>query len=357
MIIIAAMNKKLIAISVVAALVPTAAAAEVTVYGRIHASVDSVSGIAAEKNNLSVNNNSSRFGVKGGQSLDGGLTAMYQIEALVAANGDNGRGTGTATSAFNGILDTYVGVTGGFGTFLTGRLPAANQYVYDSNMFADQLGDAGNFIGGSLDGIGRTNSTLRYVSPNLSGMNLTLTYIPAKSTISSTGFSAAGNSTGVKVNYAGNGITASLTTFNVNVGTGFNVKPLSISGKYDFGQGSLTAQYISSANEAGADTKRTIINIGCKLKVGDNDAIKAQVTRASDETVVGTTVANGATMYALGYDYALAKTTGVYVVYAKVRNGTLGTYSMNGWGHQNQLAAVAVGDNPNGFGVGLTLNF
>lgn len=209
--------------------------------------------------------------------------------------------------------------------------------------------DAGNFIGGSLDGIGRTNSTLRYVSPNFSAVNLTLTYIPAKSTISSTGFSAAGNGTGVKVTYAGNGITVSLTTFNMNVGTGFNVKPLSI------GQGSMTVQYISSANEVGADTKRTVINIGCKLKVGDNDAIKAQVTRASDETVVGTTVANGTAMYALGYDYTLSKTTGIYVVYAKVRNGTLGTY--NGWSHQNQLAAVAVGDNPGGFGVGLTLNF
>lgn len=180
-------------------------------------------------------------------------------------------------------------------------------------------------------------------------MNLTLTYIPAKSTISSTGFSAAGNSTGVKVTYAGNGITVSLTTFNMNVGTGFNVKPLSI------GQGSMTVQYISSANEVGADTKRTVINISCKLKVGDNDAIKAQVTRASDETVVGTTVANGTAMYALGYDYTLSKTTGIYVVYAKVRSGTLGTY--NGWSHQNQLAAVAVGDNPGGFGVGLTLNF
>lgn len=351
------MKKRLVAIAVIAALAPAAAMAEVTVYGRIHASVDSVSGIAAEKNNLSVNNDSSRFGVKGSQALDGGLTALYQIEAAVAANGDNGNGTGTAASAFNGVRDTYIGVTGGFGTFLTGRLPAANQYVYDSNMFADQLGDAGNFIGGSLANVGRANSALHYVSPGVDGVNVALTYLPAKSTISSTGFAAAGNSSGIKVNYTGNGITASLTTFNVNVGTGYNIKPLSISGGYDFGQGSLAAQYVSSKNESGADTKRTIINVGAKFKVGDSDAVKAQFTKAGDETVAGATVANGATMVAVGFDHSLSKVTSVYVVYAKVSNGTAGTYSMNGWGHQNQQAAVAVGDNPSGFGVGLTHNF
>jgi predicted porin len=351
------MNKKMIAIAVVAALAPAAAMADVTVYGRIHASVDSISGIAAEKNNLSVNNNSSRFGAKGSQALDGGLTAVYQIEASVAANGDNGSGTGTAASAFNGVRDTYIGVSGGFGTFLTGRLPAANQYVYDTNMFADQLGDAGNFIGGSLAGVGRANSALHYVSPAMGGVNVALTYLPAKSTISSTGFAAAGNSTGVKVNYAGAGVTASLTTFNVNVGTGFNVKPLSISGGYDFGPGSLSAQYISAKNESGADTKRTIINVGAKYKVLENDAVKLQFTKAGDETVAGATVANGANMVAVGYDHSLGKNTGVYVVYAKVSNNAAGIYSMNGWGHQNQAAGVAVGDNPSGFGVGLTHNF
>ena len=132
------MNKKLIAIAVVAAMAPAAAMAEATVYGRIHASIDSVSGIAAEKNNLSVNDNSSRFGVKGSQALDGGLTALYQIESGVNANGTQAGGT------FPGVRDTYIGLTGSYGTFLTGRLPAANQYVYDSNMFADQLGDASN---------------------------------------------------------------------------------------------------------------------------------------------------------------------------------------------------------------------
>lgn len=42
------MKKTLIAAAVAAALVPAAAMAEVAVYGRIHTSVDSISGVAAQ---------------------------------------------------------------------------------------------------------------------------------------------------------------------------------------------------------------------------------------------------------------------------------------------------------------------
>lgn len=56
------MKKKLIAIAVAAALAPAAAMADATVYGRVHLSLDDVSGIAANKNNLALNSNSSRFG-------------------------------------------------------------------------------------------------------------------------------------------------------------------------------------------------------------------------------------------------------------------------------------------------------
>lgn len=363
------MKKKLIVITVVAALVPAAAIADVTVYGRIHASLDSVSGIAAEKNNLSVNDNSSRFGVKGSEALDGDLKALYQIESGVSANG-------TAGNAFSGVRDSYIGLAGGFGTFLTGRLPAANQYVYDSNMFADQMGDAANFTGGSLLGIGRANSALHYVSPNFGGVNVALTYLPAKSTISS-GVPDGKNSTGIKVNYAGNGVTASLTTFSVSTdplsiagaaalgvaaGDVVKVSPLSLAGGYDFGKGSVSAQYVKSKTTVnGADTNTTtVINIGGKFNVSNSGAVKAQLSRAGESLA---NAKDGATMLAVGYDHSLSKNTGVYVVYAKVTNDTSGSYTMNNWGHQDQVptsgatSILVAGEDPSGLGIGLTYNF
>ena len=343
------MKKKLIAIAVVAALAPTVAMADIFPYGRIHASLDSVSGIAAETNNLSLNDNSSRFGLKGSEDLDGGLKAIYQIEASVAANG-----TGAGT-VFNGTRDTYIGLSGGFGTLMTGRLPAANQFVYDSNLFADQLGDAANFTAGALAGVGRANGALHYVSPNFSGMTAALTYLPAKSVNSTLGVTTGKNSTGIKVSYAVGGISASLTTFSVK-DAATKYAPMSLAGSYDFGKGNVSAQYVKSKTTVGGvDTDTTtVINVGGKFNVSEKDAVKAQISKAG---VSASGASNGATMLAVGFDHSLSKNVGVYVVFAKVSNDTNGTYSMNNWGHQVQTAAVAVGDNPKGLGVGLTYNF
>jgi predicted porin len=347
------MKKKLIAIAVVTALVPTVAMAESIPYGRIHASLDSVSGIAAETNNLSLNTNSSRFGIKGSEELDGGLKAIYQIEASVSANGIGGGG-----SVFNGTRDTFVGLAGGFGTLITGRLPAANQYVYDSNLFADQLGDAANFTAGALLGKGRASGALHYVSPNFSGMTAALTFLPGKSVTDLVG-GVGKNSTGVKLSYAAVGVKASLTTFSVatvaaTVET--KVAPMSLAGSYDFGKGMASAQYVKSKTTVGGvDTDTTsVINVGAKFNVSEKDAVKAQMSKAG---VSASGAANGATMLAVGFDHGFSKNTGVYVVFAKVSNDTSGTYSMNNWGHQVQTAAVAIGDNPKGLGVGLTHNF
>ena len=57
--------------------------------------------------------------------------------------------------------DSYVGLKGGFGTALVGRLPALNQWLYDYNLFADQVGDLGNIWGG--DGLSsRANHAAYY---------------------------------------------------------------------------------------------------------------------------------------------------------------------------------------------------
>lgn len=346
------MNKKLVAIAVAAAMAPTLAMADVTVYGRIHASLDYVSGIAAETKNLSLNDNSSRFGVKGSEDMDGGLKALYQLETGVSYSGTSG------STFANGNRDSYIGLAGGFGTFLAGRLPAANQFVYDSNLFADQLGDAANFTAGALAGVGRANGALHYVSPNFGGVTAALTFLPAKSVDSTLGVTDGKNSAGLKVSYAGNGVTASLTTFNVTYGTPTETKvaPVSLAGGYDFGMGSVSAQYVKAKTTVGGTDANTstVVNVGAKFSVSDNDTFKAQLSKAS-ESASGN--ADGASMLAVGFDHSLSKSTGIYVVYAKVSNDSNGTYSMNNWGHQVQTVGFAAGEDPSGFGVGLTHNF
>ncbi|MBU0621816.1 MAG: porin [Gammaproteobacteria bacterium] len=341
------MNKKLIAIAVAAALAPAAAMADITVYGRVHASLDSTSGVASNTNNLALNDNSSRFGVKGSEALDGGLSALFQLETGVSYSG-------TATTFANGNRDSYIGLTGGFGTFLAGRLPAANQFVYDSNLFGDQLGDAANFT--NVGTPGRATSALHYVAPAFGPVTVALTVLTA-SAMSDNGLAPGKTSPGIKVSYADNGVTASLTTFSLSNGAASETKmaPLSLAGSYDFGMGKVSAQYVKAKTTVGgADANTTkVINVGASFKVSDNDTAKVQISKASESL---SAASDGATMLAVGFDHALSKKTGVYVVYAKVSNDAAGTYTMDNWGHQSRLT-VAAGEDPSGFGVGLTHNF
>jgi predicted porin len=353
------MNKKLITIAVVAALAPGAAMAETTnveFYGRIHASLDSVTGNGATagtdaKNSIAVNDNSSRFGLKGSNDLGNGMKGLLQFEA-----GLDGNGAGNG-AALPGLRDTYIGLTGGFGTFLVGKLPAANQYVYDSNLFADQLGDAANFTGAGMPG--RANRALHYVAPKLGDVTVALTYLPASSVDSTTGLTTGGNSYGIKLGYAVDVLkfnAAYLAVEADNTVANGTIKPFSLAASYDLGQGSVSAQLVNLKNEGAvaAATTRNIYNIGGKFNVSSNGAIKAQYSHAGESA---TAAADGANMFAVGYDHSLSKQMGMYVVYAKTTNDTAGAFSVDNWGHNSQSAGMAAGNDPQGFGIGLTYNF
>lgn len=352
------MNKKLIAIAVAAAFAPAAAMADATVYGRVHVSLDSVSGIAANKNNLALNSNSSRFGVKGGTDLDGGLKAMFQLESGVNSAGGtvpDGNGGNATGQVFSNARDMYIGLSGGFGSVTAGRQGGANQWVYDSNLFGDQLGDAGNFNSGAGVG-GRLDQVLMYQTPDLSGFKVGLTIIPASSL--DAGTTTGRTSTGIKLDYGNAGITGHFAYFKVGTTTAAvdtDNKNMSIAGSYDFGSGMVTAQYVTTMIDVGgASTKRNVYNIGGKFDVSSNSAVKAQYSKAGAST--GSTT-NGASMFAVGFDYSLSKSVGVYAVYAATSNDAGGTYTVDNWGHGGRSGLPAPGEDPKGFGIGLTYNF
>jgi predicted porin len=354
------MKKNLVAIAIAAALAPAVAmAGEVEFYGRIHASLDSVTGNGATantsaKNNIALNDNSSRFGVKASHDMGDGMKGLLQFEA-----GLDGNGAGNG-AALPGLRDTYIGLSGGFGTVLTGKLPAANQYVYDSNLFADQLGDAANLTGDLVPG--RAVRALHYVAPKLGDVTVALTYLPASSLESTLGYAGAGKadgSTGLTAAYAANGVTAKLAYFNLGLGnagfTNGKLAPLSVAGSYDFGSGMVSAQYVSvKLDNAGVSTTRSIYNLGGKFKLSEKGAVKAQYSHAGER---GTAAKDGASMFAIGYDHNLSKQMDAYVVYAVTTNDTAGTFGVDGWGHNSQSAGMAAGNDPKGFGVGLSYNF
>ena len=130
------MNKKLVALAVagvLAAPLAQAQTANVTLYGRVNLDVEFVKGSIYDNNavqpatcnktlnfNCNTTNptvyrmgtNSSRFGLRGTESLGGGLNAIFQVESSI----DPAHSGGTLAGR-----ESYVGLQGGWGTFKMGR--------------------------------------------------------------------------------------------------------------------------------------------------------------------------------------------------------------------------------------------
>lgn len=384
------MKKKLIALAVTAALAPVAAMAgtnditissNVSIYGRADLSVDKISGVAGERNKTSVSSNSSRFGIKGSHDIGGGMTGMFQIESGVNLAGSqvrDGNGPVDSGQVFSRARDMFIGLGGSFGTVKAGRMGGANQWVYDSNLFADQLGDTGNFTGEIAGFGGRLDGILMYETPDMSGLKGALTYIPARSLDSSTTttvyttpfppavvatdttITTTGNSSyGAKLDYANSGFGVHLAHFNVSTTTAAvetEHKNTSVAGSYDFGNGMVTAQYVDFKVDAtgAASTTQKVYNIGGKFNVSSNGAIKAQYSNADDLTG---TPNSGANMIAIGYDHKLSDAMAAYVVYARTDNDSAGTFTVNRYGHGGDAGGAAAGEDPKGLSIGLSYNF
>jgi predicted porin len=181
------MNKKLIAIGIAAALaVPfTAAQAGVEVYGKVRASVDFNSNndntSGNKKDNMSLSSNASRLGFKGDEDLGNGLTAMWQFETTVNFDGGDTTPSGTP---FGSERQTFIGVGGGFGAAMAGKLDTPYKSSTDKyDIFQDTkadfngiMGNVGQGSSGALYDL-RTNNTVAYVTPNMSGFSGKLAYV------------------------------------------------------------------------------------------------------------------------------------------------------------------------------------
>ncbi len=188
------MNKKLVAVAVAGVLAAPLAAnaqtANVTLYGRLNIDLEVLNGKQAFQSGCNsaiagctqpnptvtrLSSNSSRLGVRGTESLGGGLNAIFQIESNVS--GDTGN---SSTSGF-ASRETFVGLQGTWGTFKMGKflMPYddlhpifGNVPTYTTSILSTadlwSQGTLSKFAGG-FDA--RLGNSLRYDSPVWAGFN------------------------------------------------------------------------------------------------------------------------------------------------------------------------------------------
>lgn len=154
----------LFGVGATALVLPGAAAAEMSLYGRFNVALDN------QKDEIGVDfgsderswkfrdaNNSSRIGVKGAQALGVyDLDVFYKMEWGVDPDGSEG-------NAFS-ERDIYIGVRGGFGAVQFGKYDTPFKHA---GAYVDQFNDTPGDITKLLAGENRVSNLMQYTSPTL----------------------------------------------------------------------------------------------------------------------------------------------------------------------------------------------
>ena len=375
------MQKKLIALAI-AGLASSAAFADsnVTIYGlmdfgyvRTSGNDGLVSGTKGTNRLDSGISAGNRLGFKGAEDLGNGLKAIFESE--FGFSGDQNTGLGSVRHA-------YVGVTGGFGTVVGGRLDGVRYGIFNKyDAFA--AGTVGNFTQMTSQ-VDRANSAVAYISPTWSGFSFLGAYATnIGSQVNVLGLSAQetnGNDNDGQLftlmgNYTNGPIDVTLDWERVSFDQAMVTIPAlavsvpvdkdtvtTIAGSYDFGVVKLRAlwdrQKLDGRSGLGtlADIRSWFISASAPM---GNWLLKATYGRTKDKEINSST----AKKFGLGVDYNLSKRTKLYADYGSIsqdnNSGIQMTYQPNAY--NNTLSGFNNGAIANGgtkgFDIGVQHKF
>lgn len=402
------MQKKLIALAI-AGLSSAAAFAQsnVTVYGVVDASQSIVkaeggSDFAATsfvgpvkavdaKSVTRLDTNSSYVGFKGVEDLGNGLKALFQFET--GFNADTGVWNGSGR-------DTYVGLTGGFGTLIMGNIThplramgTKTDIVPGYAGFGTSSSLTGTVIGLKTGADDRASHAVAYVSPNFSGFTATVAYLNGErrtNTVNNPGaneenaraWQVAGQyENGPLWLAAGYHRTEDSRTLGTNLFAGADdndtAKVWRIAGAYTFPTDTKVAfLYDSTKYETdyghgftpNDQIKRNAWMINATQRF-NRHLIGAQYTKAND--LSGSTCGNlpvglscsdtGAKMWTLLYTYDLSKRTMLHARWSKLTQDQSALMNVLGANHNfynNPISGTpGTGADPQGWSVGLRHSF
>ncbi|MCK9985497.1 MAG: hypothetical protein AzoDbin1_01969 [Azoarcus sp.] len=384
------MQKKLIALAIAGlASAPVFAQTNVTVYGVVDATVESVKATGGDSIDFDrrtrVTSNSSLIGFRGTEDLGNGLKALFQIESGFQADG-----SGTSTLA---TRDTFVGLNGGFGTLQLGKLTtimrAAGAKV-DFNPAATGIGfqaaTYGTIGGVALTGIDeRINNAVMYTTPNFSGLTAQLAYSAGENRkspdinggegVNAQSYQlAAAYDNGPLYVSAGYAVSkdplAAASVFGLanNNNISDKLKDARIAAKYTFPSNtSVSALYDRAKYEASSavlgdtEVKRNAWMVGAEQKFGGNQAVYLQYARSQeldgDACDFDACDNTEFSQWTLGYTYALSKRTMVKAYYTRLNNDSASAADFYLSKIGSSSTPIGDGQDPRGFGVGLRHTF
>lgn len=292
------MKKTLIALAALGAAV-SVHATNVTVYGVADAGFIKETG-----NDLKIAERiNSRLGVKGSEDLGNGMKAIFQLEERFnIADGSGAYGGNDFEGAAN------VGLSGDFGKVRFGKM---DELATEGLWYLDPFGQFGvgamfysRFSGWEDSGSGRIENSVRYDSPDMSGLTLGVSY-----TLGTATGANANDGYGISAYYT-NGDLFATASYNkaadTNDGSNWN-----IGGKYTMDALTLSAAFEATDADdlAGFSTDDFLLGVSYKIGKG---AIRASYNQSKMDLVAAGDDATDK-QYAIGYEHNLSKRTSIYV--------------------------------------------
>ncbi|BBN88712.1 porin [Azospira sp. I09] len=315
----------------------------------------------------------SRLGFKGTEDLGNGLKALFNFEmGLNLDDGTSGQGRTFGRQS-------YVGLTGGFGTVIGGRIYTPH-YTLMAQIDPFGLGTGGranNLFAAGYDPI-RVNNTAAYVSPNFNGFTVTAAYgtnaLDNQESLSGNA-KKQGRLFAIAPVYTNGPLTVGLNYHQVklendavaagaawvrNANTGIwgnsaavaagdgKLTSTTLAGKYDFGVLALSAAYSTNKTEVNGADDDKIRNwlLGVSAPIGAKVVLKASYVNLKDKLTSNA----DAHQVAIGADYLLSKRTKLYTAYSKINNDDRAAYSV-------QHASGGGLNNESQFNVGINHSF
>ncbi|WP_126446127.1 porin [Sulfuricystis multivorans] len=369
------MQKKIIALAV-AGLVSGAAFAQsnVTVYGVADGYYGRLSADGMMSNNYfnSGGLSGSRIGLRGSEDLGGGLKAVFEYElgfnldntAKDATQAINKQDTTNGGNGINGTRQSYVGLGGGFGTVVVGRLQTPGYYIGKFDALASSTISPQSILSGKSGATiapnnnGRVNNTIAYMSPNFNGFSAVVAFGSGEE---NTQGAEKESVQGLGLNYANGPLAVGYVFHHVTNVTANNTANVDfpnrsehmIGASYDFGMVKVLGSYQNQKNSGGGltdpATKRdNIWQLGVVVPVGAGNVHLAY----GKYNLKSTAASDDAKSWTLAYTHGFSKRTTGYAGYNYTSND-----GDNLTGGTAGILAPTPGGNSKAFVVGVRHTF
>jgi predicted porin len=289
---------------------------------------------------------SSRWGMRGTESLGNGMTASFWLEGAfsgdtggIGSTNTNNQSTGSATGLFG--RRSTVSLSGGFGEVRLGRdLTPAFLNLSEFNLNGTNgTGNAGALfypIFSSQTHV-RTSNGVSYLTPAMGGVYVHLNYALGENAGNSDGRYVGG-----RIGYRAGPLSVGLGTANVKYAAGDQTQTTA-GASYDFGAAKLTALYGRNKKAA---VENSAVHVGVSVPFG---ATELRVGY-SDARVKG---GDGANQIMLGLVHNMSKRTALYIDASQVDNKGVG----KNFGVSDGIKPITAGGKSTGIEAGIRHTF